>query len=187
MPLRSLPIGPGSHPTGKDQGRIVVQYRDTKGRTRSAYVEGVAGMASPGAPTVTVQGTPGTTAYRYRVTAVDNDGTESVAGPAGTTATGPAALSGANFVRLSWAAVPDAVAYRVYGRTGADGTLTRLAQVSATTFDDTGAAGTGEALPAAAGAGNLKLRVRSGGYDNVLYNVPAATNRKQTNVYLYRR
>ena len=52
-------------------------------------------------------------------------------------------------IRLTWAAVPGATEYRVYGRTSAAQSM--YWRVTTTEFVDTGAAGTAEAVPTSAG------------------------------------
>lgn len=62
-------------------------------------------IPAPGAPTVTPEGTPGTTTYDYEITAENVYG-ETVASAVGATTTGNATLSTTNYNALSWAAVP---------------------------------------------------------------------------------
>ena len=97
----------------------------------------VQGLPAPAAPTVTPAGTPGSTAYSYYVVARDRNGNPTYPSPAGTTATGNAALSGANYNAVSWAAVPGAATYDLLrGGTGAS-VATGLA---GTSFSDVGGA-----------------------------------------------
>lgn len=105
----------------------------------------ITGLATPSAPTVTPQGTAGTTTWAYRITALGVDGTETVAGSAGTTTTGNAVLTGTNFNRLTWTAVPGAVAYNIYRETagGTPSTTGKIGNTVQTTFDDTGLAAAG--------------------------------------------
>lgn len=103
-------------------------------------------IGTPGAPTVTPQGTTGTTSYSYRISAIDADG-ETLASAAGTTATGNAALTSGNFNRVTWAAVARATGYRVYGRVAA-GELLIATLGLVTTYDDTGTVTPAGALPA---------------------------------------
>ena len=116
-------------------------------------------LAAPGAPTVTPQGAAGAAAYSYYVVARDANGKRTPVSPVGATATGNAVLSGANFNRITWAAVPGAVWYDVLK----GNTNTFLATVTATTYDDTGAA-TGPYTPPAAGVNE------TGGALNYFYN-----------------
>jgi hypothetical protein len=72
-------------------------------------------LAAPTITAVTTTGTAGTTAYGYRVVAVNNAG---VSAPSieVTIATGNAALTTTNYNVISWAAVAGALQYYVYGR-----------------------------------------------------------------------
>jgi hypothetical protein len=174
--------------TGKDQGKINVRYRSTKGETYGARVLGVATqLAAPAAPAVAPQGTAGSTAYRYRIAAVDAENGEGAATAGATTATGNATLSVGNFNRITWSAVAGAVKYRVYGRTGTDGTVTLLAEVTGTTYDDTGAATpqAGKTVPAF-GTDALRLIISNGPKKIIRNNVPKATAPRQGHVYYYR-
>lgn len=109
-------------------------------------------LATPAAPTVTPQGTTGATPYQYRVAALDAHGT-TAASAIGVTATGNAALSGTNFNRITWAAIPNATGYAIYGREDG-GTDELIATVGAVTqYDDTGAATPSGVYPEANGTG----------------------------------
>lgn len=82
------------------------------GSTITEYTD----LATPGTPTVTPTGTTGSTAYSYRISAL-NDVGETLAGVAGTTSTGNATLSASNYNAISWSAVAGATRYNIYGRT----------------------------------------------------------------------
>lgn len=103
-------------------------------------------VATPAAPTVTPQGTTGATTYSYRISAVNAIG-ETLASTAGTTATGNAALSGSNFNRVTWAGVPGAAAYKVYGRSSGSELLIATVAPTLNRYDDTGAVTPSGALP----------------------------------------
>lgn len=108
-----------------------------------------AAMATPAAPTVTANATGGTiaaaTTVSYRITALDADGGETAASPAGTATTG---LDTTNSATITWAAVPGATGYKIYGRTS--GTEALIATVGAvTTYTDTGETAPSGALPSA--------------------------------------
>jgi lysophospholipase L1-like esterase len=94
----------------------------------------VTALAVP-SPVCTVLGTAGTTTWSYKVSSVAG-GLETLPVACSTT-TGPAALGALNYVRISWAAVSGATAYRVYRSVG--GVYNRLAEVYTTLYDDTGA------------------------------------------------
>lgn len=115
-------------------------------------------LATPAAPTVVVHGATGTATWRYRITARSNTG-ETLASPEATITTGNATLSATNFNRISWAAVTGAVDYRVYRTTsgGAPATLGIIGTVTATTLDDTGQAGGGQAVPLFGNSGILSI------------------------------
>lgn len=101
-------------------------------------------LAAPGAPTVTPQGTAGTTTYKYRISALDADG-ETLASSEGQTTTGNAALSAGNNNLVTWSAVTGATSYNVYGRTsGAELFMSNTASLS---FTDTGSITPAGALP----------------------------------------
>lgn len=115
------------------------------------FYTGPAGM--PGSPSplstptgvgITNGGTAGTTHYSYRVSANSASG-ETLASVEATTVTGNAALTGTNFNTITWAAVPNAVSYNVYGRTIA--AEQKLRTVTALTYNDTGVDTPAGALP----------------------------------------
>lgn len=126
-----------------DSGSMKAIYIVNSGR--QTVVGNVCGplppIVTPAAPTVTPQGTPGSTTYTYVVTAVNEYG-ETVASPTGSTATGNATLNGSNFNRLTWAAVPSSSGYRIYRTVGGGSAgLIGYGQWYGTiTFDDTGIA-----------------------------------------------
>ena len=82
--------------------------------------------------------------YAYRVIALRPIGNNTI-GFSPSTETS-ATLSATGGVRLTWAAMPDATEYRVYGR--AAGSQSRYWTVTGTSFVDTGAAGTAGTPPA---------------------------------------
>jgi hypothetical protein len=187
MPNRDPVVTAGNvRATGKDQGLIRVVYRGTRGRTYLAKVLAVATqVAAPATPTATPQGAAGTTTYRYRVAAIDAEGGEGVATAGFQTTTGNATLNGTDFVRLSWTAVSGATGYRVYGRSGADGTLQLMATLGAVTqYDDTGAATpqAGKTVPTF-GTDRLRLQISSGPARIIRNNVPKATAPRQEHAY----
>ena len=102
---------------------------------------------APPAPSVTVNGTAGTTDYYYRVSAVSLFGETTPSLPTEIT-TGNATLSSTNYNAVTWNAVTGAVSYPVYRST--DGTnYYQVANVAGNTmgagtftWDDTGAVAT---------------------------------------------
>lgn len=129
-----------------NSGMQQVLYRNVDGSILNANIVGftTGAISTPAAPTVTPQGTAGGTAYSYRIVARNSSGV-TLPGTAGTTATGNATLSAANFNRVTWSAVTNAESYDVYGRTAAGELL--IANVSGLTYDDTGAITPAGALP----------------------------------------
>lgn len=94
-------------------------------------------LTTPGAPTVAPQGTTGSTAYSYRISAL-NDVGETLAGTGGTTSTGNAVLNATNYNHITWTAVSGAVKYNVYGRTSTGLAETYLDTVFTNVYDDKG-------------------------------------------------
>lgn len=138
-----------------------VTYIGSRGRMfRADVIRATVLPTTPGTPTVTPQGAAGATTYRYRVSAVDAYGVESLASTGGQTTTGNATLNGTNFNRVTWSAVTGAVSYNVYGRSGADGTHLQMATgITALQFDDTGAVTPAGALPGSPASDSYTLRV----------------------------
>jgi hypothetical protein len=111
-------------------------------------------LTTPGSPLVSVQGTPGTTTISYLIVARNNSGT-SAASQAKAITTAAATLTGVNFNRLTWQAVPgEDDGYDIYRitTTGISPVTTGLIATVATgitTYDDVGAAGDGATAPTA--------------------------------------
>lgn len=111
-------------------------------------------VATPAAPTVGNQGTPGVTAHSYKIVAKGDDGEKSAASAAGSTSTGAGTLNGTNFNRLTWTAVPGATGYDVYRTAGgATQGLIGSTDANTTTLDDTGLAGDGATAPSSNSSG----------------------------------
>jgi hypothetical protein len=92
-------------------------------------------VPTPGAPTVTPQGTAGVTNYSYQIVAIDHNGGKTLVGPTGATSTGNATLTPTNFNHITWTAVSGASTYDVT----INGTSTSVAtNISTTFFDDIG-------------------------------------------------
>lgn len=87
--------------------------------------------------------------YAYRVVARRPAGGSNIARSTASAEAAATVPSSGGAVRITWAAVPDATEYRVYGRTS--GTQSRYWTVKGTEFVDTGGAGTSEAVPTTAG------------------------------------
>lgn len=102
------------------------------------------GLATPAITSVTPQGTPGATAYSYKVVARLADGTSTAASAAGSTATGNATLDAVNYNTVLWGAVTGAVDYKLYRTAGGAAPPKLIYTGALLTFDDIGAAGTAE-------------------------------------------
>lgn len=129
--------------------KIIAQsLADYLGTQLAAYLN----VNTPSAPTVAPQGTPGVSTVSYRIVAVSRGGKVSAASTAGTTITSNAALSATNFNRITWAAVDEADGYLIYRTAGgpSQGLIKRVAPGMALQVDDTGLAGDGTSVPAAA-------------------------------------
>jgi len=100
-----------------------------------------AAIAKPGTLTLTqVAGTQLAGTYAYSVTALH--GIEET-----DASTGSLTITGSHAVQISWAAVPGATAYNVYGRAAGDQKIILVGQqITATTFTDPGT-GRGTATP----------------------------------------
>lgn len=137
-----------------------VAYRHTDGHTMAAEIVSTSALGVPTGVVVAPQGTTGAATYGYRVTALGGGG-ESTGATEGTTATGNATLSGANFNRVTWNAVTGASGYAIFRTTGG-GTQGRIGSVAAgvLTFDDTGLTASG-AVPGSNTAVSFNIRVPS--------------------------
>lgn len=103
-------------------------------------------LTTPSGVAVAAVGTPGTTAYSYRVSAVGGGG-ETLASTAVSLATGNANLNSTNYNNVTWNAVSNASGYNVYGRTS--GGEQKLAFVQgANSYADQGMAIPSGAVPA---------------------------------------
>jgi hypothetical protein len=112
-------------------------------------------LQTPGAPTVTVMGTGGTTTYGYKVTAESAIG-QTLPSPETQISNGNNDLTTSNFNRITWTAVPRATGYRVYRTTTTSTVETTTGLIGTTTgtqFDDTGIVASGSPPTQAAGVG----------------------------------
>lgn len=125
-------------------GPVTPRYDD--GTVRGGYYPAVT-LPLPAAPTVSVQGTAGSTTYKYKVIGFNGADGVSEVSAAGATSTGNATLDGANFNRLSGYSVSGADRYEIF-RTSGGPTQGLIASTAQTTFDDTGLVGDGSsAIP----------------------------------------
>ena len=101
-------------------------------------------IADVGAPSVTPQGTGGSTSWGYSVVGVDANGNKTAVSTEGTTAAGNATLDGTNFNRVEWTDVAGIVTYEIHRTTagGTPGTTGLIGTVGSGVelFDDTGLA-----------------------------------------------
>ncbi|EPR44580.1 hypothetical protein dsx2_1539 [Desulfovibrio sp. X2] len=104
---------------------------------RLAQVTFAPSLAAPTGLFATAQGTTGGTAYTYVITGVkDETEEESLPSAEASTASGPAALSSSNYVRLSWSALDGAKEYNVYREK--NGVFGWIGKAQGTGFDDKG-------------------------------------------------
>lgn len=132
-------FGAGGSHVFQDGDGVQIGSLDTK--AGSGYH--LQALAAPGAPTVTPVGATGTTSYTYYVVALDRNGRRTQASASGSTSTGSATFSSADYNTISWTAVPGAVGYDVLK--GDTGTL--LGSTAGTSLDDTGQATTAYSAP----------------------------------------
>lgn len=141
-------------------GFQTVGYRHADGHIYNAMIRSTSALAVPTAVVVTPQGAAGTTTYGYRVTAIGGGG-ETTGATEGTTATGNATLTGANFNRVTWTGVAGENGYAIFRTTGG-ATQGRIGTVAAdvVTFDDTGLVAAG-AVPGTNTAVSFNIHVPS--------------------------
>ncbi len=134
-----------------------------------AFVE----VTTPGAPTISNQGTPASTTISYKIVAKQSDGSYSAASSAGTTTTAAATLTGVNFNRLTWTDQTAATGgFDIY-RTAAGGTPSTTGKIGSVaagvaTFDDTGLAGDSGTAPATGVDNVILLGADGSSYPNKL-------------------
>jgi hypothetical protein len=142
-------------------------------------------LSTPAAPTITNAGTAGAVTWSYKVVAFSGNGTtlgSTPASAAGSTTTGNATLTSANYNIVTWARVTGAAFYKIY-RTAAGttpSTTGEIAQVDATienatglqpatyVLNDTALTADGTTAPTTNTTGAVSFPVIGGGF-----NVPA--------------
>jgi len=92
-------------------------------------------LTTPTGLTVAAQGTTGSTAYSYRVSAF-NDVGETLASTSVAIANGNATLNATNYNKLDWTAVTGATGYNIYGRTATGLGETFIETVYTNTYSD---------------------------------------------------
>lgn len=130
--------------TGVSATPFTTLRRKVRERLNEVYA-----LTTPGSPLVAPQGTTGATTITYNIVAINSVGSSDVS--QGTTVTtANATLTGSNYNRLNWQAVPGATGYDVY-RSATNGvspvTLGKIGSTANTTMDDTGLAGDGSIAP----------------------------------------
>lgn len=143
----------------------------------SLLAASVSTLATAAAPTATPSESNGTLAaatYKYKVSAVNGNG-EGIA----SAASADAVVSGSTgSVALTWATVTGATAYRVYGRTG--GAFNLIAEVTVTSYTDTGAITPNVAKPAPAADGTqlatAKLALVKTALQHTIFAIECAEN-----------
>lgn len=104
------------------------------GTTITAYTA----LTTPTGFTVAAQGTTGSTAYSYRVSAFNSIG-ETLACTSVAISNGNSTLSATNYNKLDWSAVSGATGYNIYGRKATGLTETYMATVyGVVTYNDQG-------------------------------------------------
>ena len=136
---------------------------------------------------VTPTGATGSTHYQYQIASIDSAGGVGAAITAVATTTGNATLNATNYNALSWTAASGTapIAYAVYGKVS--GTMTLLAVVAGTSWNDTGVTTiTGPdwipATPTSAQADWLITRIVSGGGTTSLVLASTATTAASSQV-----
>lgn len=86
---------------------------------------------------VAPQGTAGTTAYSYRVSAINKVG-ETLACASVATTTGNATLNATNYNKLTWTPVATATSYNIYGKKATGKTESYMTTVDTAIFEDKG-------------------------------------------------
>ncbi|HET9174671.1 MAG TPA: hypothetical protein VFN56_05355 [Candidatus Saccharimonadales bacterium] len=121
----------------------------------------IAGLPTPSAPTISPQGTTGSSGYSYVVVAVSANGSTTPASLAGSTTSGNSVLNSTNYNTVSWTTVAGAVTYYVY-RTVSGGTTPTttglIGTTSSNSFNDTGVAGNGAAASSLDTSGQLYVK-----------------------------
>ncbi len=118
-------------------------------------------LPNPSAPTVTSVGSVGVSTWSYKIVVRLSDGTTTTAASsAGSVTSGFPTLSSTNYNAVSWSAVSNASSYDVY-RTAAGtspATLGRIATgLTATSYNDQGAAGDSSTAPTVNATGGITL------------------------------
>ncbi len=134
-------------------------------------------LTTPASPTLTVVGTPGSTVYRYQVTALDGLG-ETLASTIVEVTNGNATLSATDRVNVALAQVGGAVQYRIYRCTGTGCTPALLATVASNigTYQDTANGSPSGAMPTANTTGGASIAGAIQGSSTLTLGTSGSTN-----------
>lgn len=107
-------------------------------------------------PTVTAQGTTGSTTYTYKVVPRSLVGQSAASSSGGAATDGNATLSSVNFIRITWSAQVNAVEYEIWKLNGSTYELLDTVPAGTLTYDDTGAvtANSSVSIPSSTAASN---------------------------------
>lgn len=166
----------GGLPAGVTYTETPKEMEVAGGTLSATNLEAVA-YPTPGAVTISNEGTPGSTTVSYVLVWKAPNGETTEAGALSTTTTSAATLDATNFNRLSWSAGPTgatAVIYRTVAPT-TPATVGIIYTGTALTVDDTGLAGGGETAPTTNGTGVVTANeVNVGNGALILKRMPGA-------------
>ena len=130
-------VGIGSGTTSAVNGTLQLTGIINNGG-QFAYGQAIQSMFADTTTTVTLVGAGNSVGYTYSVVAVDING-QPIGGATGSNANGPTNLSGTNYNKVTWTAVPGAYAYAIYRTVGGatQGKLTASTAVTEVTNNST--------------------------------------------------
>jgi hypothetical protein len=120
-------------------------------------------LGTPGAPTVAAQGTTGAVSYTYAITAVNASGGETASSTGTSIANGNNILTAINKNHITWTAVTNATAYKIYRTaTGSSNaccnTTGIVGSATGTSFDDIGIIASTTTAPTVDTTGQLTVQ-----------------------------
>jgi hypothetical protein len=137
-------------------------------------------LATPSGVAVSPVGTAGSTAYGYRISAINGNG-ETVAATTVSTATGNATLSATNYNRITWSGVAGATGYKIYGRTSSSELYMATVNSPTLLYNDTGTATPSGALPTSNTTGGTITYPATGGPKRSIILTAAGAETPTTN------
>lgn len=137
-------------------------------------------LATPAGVAVSPVGTAGSTAYGYRISAINGNG-ETLAASTVSTATGNATLSATNYNRITWSGVAGATGYKIYGRTANSELYMATINSPTLLYNDTGTATPAGALPTANTTGGTITYPATGGPKRSIILTAAGAETPTTN------